>query len=346
LSAEIRKDWASSRCGFQFIAWLIRLRVSSRKVEPAPWTEPEPTSSLKEDAQHRHLRRIEDGVQEALGAAPGAFQVVQSRAGQILLPPPPDGGLLPDVQVQVVTQDFPPRLFLQKLLELPGVLPAAGERQSVHRRVPLVAVVDLAVHVNGHIGDQQQVPIDVHKLGFHAAWGLPRHPARHGQRPIQPGEEQLAAVTLHRHPVVGAGKLKILLDPEAGPIGVAGAHEKAPGLPLRNPEGDQSRAAPVHIILPSALKLPVPVLRQAPVARLFQHVPQLSLGVINAVCPVQKRTQLLDPMFQFGSSFAFSGVYRLFSLFYTRTVSPSTGEIWPANRQHSTNSSHFRPHPS
>ena len=289
-----------------------------------------------EDAQHRNLRRIEGGVQEALGAAPGAFQVVQSRGGQVLLPHPPDGGPLPDVQVQVVAQDPAPGLFLQKLLKLPGVFLAAGERQGVHRRVPLVAVVDLAVHVNGHVGDQQQVPVDVHKLRLNAALRLHRHTARHGQGPIQPGEQQLAAVTLHRHPVIGSGKLKILLDLEAGPVGVAGTHEEAPRLPLRNPKGDQGRAAPVHIILSPRLKLPAPVLRQAPVACLFQHVPQLSLGVINAVRSVQKRTQLLDPMFQFGSSFAFSGVYRLFSIFYTRTVSPSTGEIWPANRQHST----------
>ncbi len=241
-----------------------------------------------EDAQHRHLRRIEDGVQEALGAAPGAFQVVQSRAGQILLPHPPDGGLLPDVQIQVVTQNPAPGLLLQKLLELPGVLLAAGQRQGVHRRVPLVAVVDLSVHVNGHVGDQQQIPVDVHKLGLNALGSLHAHPAGNGQWPIQPGKQQLSAVTLHRHPVVGTGKLKILLDLEAGAVGMAGTHEEAPRLPLRNPEGDQSRAAPVHIVFSAALQLPVPILRQAPIARLFQHVPEPSLGMINAVRRVQK----------------------------------------------------------
>ena len=278
-------------------------------------------------AQHRNLRRVKVPVQEALGAAPGAFQIVQSRGGQVFLSNSPDGSLLPDVQVQIVTQNFSSGLLLQKRLEFSGVLLAAGEGQGVHRRIPFVAVVDLPVHMNGHVGNQQQIPVDVHQSGLDAAVRLHRHPAGYGQRPIQPGEEQLTAVTLHRHPVIGAGELKILLDLEAGAVGVAGAHQEASGVFLRNPESDQRGTAPIDIVLPSAPKLPIPVLGQALIAGRFQLLPQPGLGMVNAVGCVQKRAQIIDPIFQFGSSFALFRSIPAFFLFYTRTASPSTGEI-------------------
>ena len=126
---------------------------------------------------------------------------------------------------------------------------------------------------------------------------------------------------------VGGGKLKILLDLEAGAVSVAGAHEEAPGVFLRNPEGDQRGTAPIHIVLPSAPKLPIPVLGKALIAGRFQLLPQPGLGMVNAVGRVQKRAQIIDPIFHFGSSFALFRSIPAFFLFYTRTAPPSTGEI-------------------
>src|SRR5699024_12066742 len=56
--------------------------------------------------------------QEALGAAPGTGQVIQGRSGEKLLRNAPEGGLLPDVQVQVMAQHLPAGGLFQKLLKL------------------------------------------------------------------------------------------------------------------------------------------------------------------------------------------------------------------------------------
>ena len=111
-------------------------------------------------AEYRDILAFTGG-EEALEAAPHALQVVQPLGGDVFLLYAPHAGLLPDVQVQVVAQDFAPGLFFQKLGQLALGIFAAQQGIHVHYGVPLVAVVGLAVHVDGHVGDQQQVPVNV-----------------------------------------------------------------------------------------------------------------------------------------------------------------------------------------
>ena len=196
------------------------------------------------------------GSQEALEAAPNALQIVQPLRGDVFLLHAPHLCLLPDVQVQVVAQDFAAGFLLQQFIQLALGVFAPQQRIQVHHRVPLVAVVGLAVHVDGHIGDEHQIPLDVDELCFRALLRLHQHPPGNGQGPIQPGSHQGSAIALHRKTGVGAHPFPILFQLKAGAVGVGGGDQKAFWGACGDPEGDHRSTAPADVVFSSGSQAP------------------------------------------------------------------------------------------
>ena len=259
------------------------------------------------------------GVQEALEAAPDAFQIIQRGAGQEALVQAPYAGLLADVEEQVVAQDFAPGLLFQHSCELPLVLGGGQQRQHIGDGIPLVAVVGLPVHVNGHVGDQQQVPVNVQQAAFGPVLGLHQHPAGNAQGPVQPGGQNLPAVALHGQPGVHALDLTVLFQLEGGAVRVGGADEKAQGFSLRHPEGQHGAATTVNIIFSAGNQLPFFGFLQGGIARLVQNGRQVGPGVILAVRSVQKGAEF----FCLGKHSVFSLSLELSKLFYIGFPFPS-----------------------
>ena len=129
-----------------------------------------------EHAQNRHHFGGR-GLQEAPGAAPDAFQIIQRGRGDVFPFHPPDRRLLPNVEIQVVTQNSAAGLLFQLRQQLSRGVLAAQKRQHIHRRIPLIAIVDLPVHMDGNAGNQQQIPVDIHQTALYALLRLHRHPS-------------------------------------------------------------------------------------------------------------------------------------------------------------------------
>ena len=147
-------------------------------------------------AEHRNIP-TGCGIQEALEAAPHALQVIQCLAGNILVVHAPDPGIFPDVQRQVMPQNLAASRFFQKGRQLSGSILTAQQGIDIHHRVPLVAVVCLTVHVNGYIGNQQQVTVNIHQYGFCTLLRLHHHPSGQAQGTVKPGGNQQPAIALH-----------------------------------------------------------------------------------------------------------------------------------------------------
>ena len=145
-----------------------------------------------------------------------------------------------------------------ELPEGPRLPAAAQQGQQVHRRVQGRPLVDGAVHVDGHTGDHQQIPVDVHQPGEQTAALPDHHPARHRQRPVQPAPPDPAAVGLHAEPqgIPGGGRLSGLPDLKGGRVAVGRRHQKAVKRPLRHPEGDDRRVSPADGVKAALFQLP------------------------------------------------------------------------------------------
>ena len=261
------------------------------------------------------------GAEEALQAAPHALQVVQRGGGEPGLVQPPHRGLLADIQVQVVAQNPAPGGLLQQRPEFALCVGAPQQGQHIGDGIPLEALVDLAVHVNGHIGNQQQIPVNVNQPAFRALLRLHHHPSGDGQRTVQPGGKDLPAVALHGNPGIGAGELSVFLYLEAGTVRVGGAHQKACGSLPGDAEGQHRGTAPGDEVFPAGKQLPVFRLRQMGIARVGEHPGHIGLGVVHTVGGVQKIAERLNSMVHFFFSFPKQSAAKrkcgLFALFYT-----------------------------
>ena len=103
---------------------------------------------------HQHLN-VPGGIsiQEALGAAIDAVQIIQCGGGDKFILQAPDSGFFPKIQVKVLTQDGTAGGFFQKRLQLSGGIGPAHQGNGIHSQIPALALVDIALHVDGHIGD-------------------------------------------------------------------------------------------------------------------------------------------------------------------------------------------------
>ena len=223
------------------------------------------------------LPRREEGRQPG----EGALQVVQPGGGEETVPL---HALLRVVEGQVGGEDIllpAGQGHGKRRAEEALLLPYAPEGQKVHGGVPGVAVVGLAVHVDGHVGDHGARAPQVQKPGLDARAFAQQHPARDAQGPVHPGAHQHAAVFLHGEtPAAAAGELGVLLDLEGGAVAVGGGHQKAPKL-LPRPEGDEGGAVPGHIVALAGSESPVLPLREGPKSGGTQRLRAVGNGVVG-----------------------------------------------------------------
>ena len=225
------------------------------------------------------------GAQEAPQGGEDALLVVQAAGGDEFPAAAPDGGSVPAVEVQVAAQ----KLFLpdaQRLRQKGGeraALLAGKQGEHIHLLIEGEAVVDRPVHVDGHAGNQHQVPVQVHQLGGNAAV-LPLHqdPAGNGQGSVQPGGADHAAVALHVEGGVSPAGLVggVLLELEGGGVRVGGGDIEAVALQLRpQVKGDDAGAVAADVAARPRLKLPDAALQQLTVSVLLQGLPHGGDGV-------------------------------------------------------------------
>ena len=82
-------------------------------------------------------------------------------------------------------------------------------------------------------------------------------PSGNGQRTVQPGGENAAAVFFHIEPgVMGILQTGMLLQPEGGGVAVSSGNGISGGPVLRNTEGDQGRAISGGVIPVTWLQSP------------------------------------------------------------------------------------------
>ena len=148
-----------------------------------------------------------------------------------------------------------------------GIL-GAEQGNGVHVGLILHAVVGIAVHVDGHAGDHQQVAVDVHQLLRDAAALPDEQAARHGQGTVEPCGHQHPAVFLGvQTNVAVAPQLRVFLELEGGGVAVGGGHHEPAGEGLRHAEGDEAGAVAGDEIPPAGLQRPALPLGQGRIAR-------------------------------------------------------------------------------
>ena len=203
-----------------------------------------------------------------------------------------------------MTQNLSACLLLQQGSQLACGILSPQQRQQIHRGIPLVAVVNLAIHVDGHIGNHQQISVNVHQLLLNSRLRLHQHPSGDGQGAIQPWCAEHTAVAFHSQPGIGSCQLPILLDLEGGAVRMAGADKKSAGSALGNAEGQHRRTAPGQVIFSAGNQIPALALLQTGIARLNQRSFQICRSVVYAdggIQKIHKRTDLcihsLPPFF-------------------------------------------------
>ena len=205
--------------------------------------------------------------QEALQSGEGALEVIQLGGGEILLIGAPDGARVAAVEEQVVTQDllglYPGGLGHQvHQLALRGLVAQQG--QHVLLDAVFVAVVDAAVHVNGQIGDHQQIPVQIHQAGLQTALPADHHLTGHRQGPVEPGRAQHAAVLLYIELGVSAvpHHIHVFLQLKGGGVAVGGGDLHALKLPGGDLEGQNGGEVAADEVLSARSQLPTFSLRE------------------------------------------------------------------------------------
>ena len=190
-----------------------------------------------------------------------------------------------------MAEDLASGSLIQKGRQLSGVLTAAEQRGQIPGQVPLVAVIQLPVHVDGHAGNQKQVPVNIDKADFGALFRFHKYPAGYGQGPVQPGVEDWAAVFLRDDPGIGVRKLRTELQLEGGPVGMAGGDEEALWGLLGDTERDDGASAPGSIVFSAGYQGPAFPFGKPGVACLVKGVHDIGRRVVDAVGVVQKCAQ-------------------------------------------------------
>ena len=180
------------------------------------------------------------------------------------------------------------------LREGPRRLPVAEQGIGVHIGLVFHAVIGVSVHMDGHIGDHQQVPVHMDQPLGEAPLLTHQHPARHRQGPVQPGGHKHPAVLfrVQLNIVSQRGMLRVFLDLEAGGIAVGRRHQKAPLQGRRRAEGDDGGSVPGDKIPPAGDQLPPLLLPQAAIARPLEHFREVLRHMIAAGAVLDKRHQL------------------------------------------------------
>lgn len=238
-------------------------------------------------------------VQKAFQDAEHALLVVQTAGGDELLIAAPDGGLFADAEEQVAAKDL---LFCDlqlggdQLFQHAFLGGTAQQGQHIHLLVVGSLVVDLAVHMDGHAGDHQQVAVQREQSGSDGIVLLYQHAACHRQRPVHPCGADHAAVALGVQLGVLPAHvdLGVFLDAETGGIRVGSGHVEAVVFqPFSHAECKDAGAVAADKIAPARFQLPPAALQQLGKALLQQDVPDGCSGVVCGRIAVNEGQQLL-----------------------------------------------------
>ena len=156
--------------------------------------------------------------------------------------------------------------------------------------------------MDGQIGDQQQVPVDVHQAGLRPMLRGHLHPPRQRQGPIQPGSDQHSAVALHAEAGVLPFQHAVFLQLERGPVGVSGGDGEAHRVRRRNTESKHGAAPTGEVILSALFQLPGFPFGQPGVAVAVQQGGQVGRRMIRAMGVVQEVFQVMDAAHAFAST--------------------------------------------
>ena len=215
-------------------------------------------------------------LQKSLQSCKGALLVIQPAGGYKLLIAAPDSRPAAVVEIQVAAQDLAllhAQLLCRQLHQRAAAL-ACKQRQQVNLLVELEAVVYLPIHMDGHIGDQHQVPVEIDEAGGNGPASLAHQdPPGDGEGAVHPGAADHAAVSLGIEPGVFAVylQLRLLLDLEYRGVAVGGGDIEAVALQLRpHPEGDDAGAVAADIVALPLLQPPGAALQQLMAARAVQ----------------------------------------------------------------------------
>ena len=140
--------------------------------------------------------------------------------------------------------------------------------------------------MDGYVGDQHQIPVNVQQTGLDALVGFDQHAAGNAQGTVQPGGDEHAAVALRSQAGVGAGQFTVFLDLEGGTVQMGCAHHEAAGLLAllkdRDLEGDEGGAAPDHEILAAGNQVPILMLGEDLISLALHHFYHIKGCVISA----------------------------------------------------------------
>ena len=252
-----------------------------------------------------HLLVVEAGVHgdavvilpldHGLQGRVGALQVVQLGGGDELLRRPPDGGGGAAVEVHVGAQDGL-LLHAQLLRQEPAVavlpaLPGGEQGQHVHLLVVGGPVVHIPVHVDGHAGDDEQIPVKGQEAGGDGASLPHQHTSGQGQGTVHPGGADHPAVALRVQLQVTALSLHLrhLLHLEGGGVAVGGGHLEMVVVQLSpHAEGDEGGAVAGGVVGPALLHRPFFRLPQPLETGGLQLPADLRHGVEAAGTPLNK----------------------------------------------------------
>ena len=258
------------------------------------------------------------GREKSLQGGKRALQVVQAAAGDELTPQAQAFGGHTIVQEEIRIQNIlrvHARLRRDHLQENVLLLSLFAEQgKHVHLGVIAVSVIDLTVHMDGQIGNDQQAAVNIHEPCLNTFGGSDHDPARDRKGPVQPGGAQHAAVFFNVKlyiPVIDRD-LRVGLDLENGRIAVACHDLESRVISPGNTEGNERRIVPGHVVTFAGFQCPGPALKQTdhsgPV-QLFAHISdrEKSIGTV-----VQKSEQFLINSCKIHFSFTSFMLFRLY----------------------------------
>ena len=236
--------------------------------------------------------------QKALQVGKGTLQIVQLGRGDVFPMRAPNRSLLAAIQEQIGTQDlffFHTRGLGHKIHKAAPGRFIAQQRQHILLDAVFVPVVDGTVHMDGQVGDHQQIPVHIDQFGHQLIPLAHHHFARHGQGPVEPGCAEHPAVFFHvqlRVNPIGAN-VHIFFDFECGRIAVGSCDLEAPDLSLRDLKGQNRGQIAPHKILSPRLQSPLFTLVQLGKALLQQLLCNIFHHMIAAGAAVDKVDQFL-----------------------------------------------------
>lgn len=189
------------------------------------------------------------------------------------------------------------QLLCDQLFQRALLAGTAQHGQHIHLLVEGSLIVDLAVHVDGHAGDHQQVAVQCHQTGYDSAVLLHQHTTRHRQRTIHPCGADHAAVALgvQLGVVLPHVDLGVLLDAEAGRIGMGGGNVEAVIFQLvAHAEGNDAGTVAADKIVLAGFQRPLATFQQLGKACLQQDIPHSGGGVVCGGVAVDEGQHFTD----------------------------------------------------